>query len=89
MISERIGDDTSDEALSLLEDITDTLTDFETKTQDSTNWKERYEQNDNEWRNKYKERFMSGVTPDADEEDDTAEDEAPKRYTFESLFKEG
>ena len=32
MISQRIGEDNSDEAITLLEDISDTLTDFESKT---------------------------------------------------------
>lgn len=87
MISARIGEDNSDEALSLLEDVTDTLTNYETKTADSTNWQQKYEENDKEWRNKYKERFMSGSDP-IDDEIIEPEPE-PKRYSFEDLFKEG
>lgn len=87
MISARIGEDNSDEALSLLEDVTDTLTDYETKTADSTNWQQKYEENDKEWRNKYKERFMSG-SDSVDDEIIEPEPE-PKRYSFEDLFKEG
>lgn len=86
MISARIGEDNSDEAIGLLEDITDTLNDYETRTADSTNWKERYETNDKEWRDKYKERFMSG---DSSKDDEIIEEEKPKRYSFEDLFKEG
>ena len=87
MISQRIGEDNSDEAITLLEDISDTLTDFESKTADSTNWKEKYEENDKEWRDRYKERFMNGDAPDDKPFDE--DDEAPKRYSFEDLFKEG
>lgn len=87
MISARIGEDNSDEALSLLEDVTDTLTDYETKTADSTNWQQKYEENDKEWRNKYKERFMSG-SETIDDEIIEPEPE-PRRYSFEDLFKEG
>lgn len=87
MISARIGEDNSDEAIGLLEDITDTLNDYETRTADSTNWKEKYETNDKEWRDKYKERFMSGDSSKDDEIID--EEEKPKRYSFEDLFKEG
>lgn len=87
MISARIGEDNSDEALSLLEDVTDTLTDYETKTADSTNWQQKYEENDKEWRNKYKERFMSGSETIDDEIIDPEPE--PRRYSFEDLFKEG
>ena len=87
MISARIGEDNSDEAIGLLEDVTDTLNDYETRTADSTNWKERYETNDKEWREKYKERFMSGDS--STDEVIVEEEEEPKRYTFEELFKEG
>lgn len=87
MISARIGEDNSDEAIGLLEDITDTLTDYETRTADSTNWKQKYEDNDKEWRDKYKERFMSGDS--SKDEQIIEEEEKPKRYTFEDLFKEG
>ena len=86
MISSRIGEDNSDEAIELLEDVTDTLNDYETRTADSTNWKEKYETNDKEWREKYKERFMSG---DSSTDEVITEEEEPKRYTFEELFKEG
>lgn len=88
MISARIGEDNSDEAIGLLEDITDTLTDYETRTADSTNWKERFEANDKEWRDRYKERFMSG-DPSKDETIIDEEEEPERKYTFEDLFKEG
>lgn len=84
MISARIGEDNSDEAIALLEDVTDTFNNYETLTKDNTDWKTKYEENDTEWRNKYKERFMSG-TPEDDEEvvPDVPEE---KKYTFDSLF---
>lgn len=63
-ISERIGDDNSDEALSLLEDVSDTITDFEER--DSEDWKTKYEENDAKWRKKYRERFENGE-PDIEE----------------------
>ena len=88
MISARIGEDNSDEAIGLLEDITDTLTDYETRTADSTNWKERYEANDKEWRDRYKERFMSG-DPSKDETIIEEEEEPERKYTFEELFTKG
>lgn len=80
-----IGDDASDEALALVEDLTDTITDFEKKANnDGQNWKQRYEENDAAWRKKYRDRFFSGGSDDDDEP------EPPKKnYSFENLFKEG
>ena len=81
-----IGESSNDEALALLDDITDTISDLETKaTPDGINWKQRYEENDASWRKKYRDRFFSA-------DDDGGEEPAPppsvKKHTFESLFKE-
>lgn len=62
-ISSIIGENTDDNSIELIEDITDTLTDFENKTKDNTNWKEKYENNDKEWRERYKQRFYSNDEP--------------------------
>ena len=85
-IKARLGDDTSDEALALVEDVTDTLDDFESKTSDSTNWKEKYEENDAQWRQKYKDRFFSGGSSDDGTDDDSIEEPAKKPLSFEDLF---
>lgn len=93
VIKARLGDDTSDEALAIIEDITDTLTDYETKVAgDGTDWKAKFEENDTEWRNKYKERFFSGDVkvvgkPPAGEPEEPEEPEEVR--TFDDLFKEG
>lgn len=89
IVKTRIGEDNSDEALAFIEDITDTLADFEAKA--STDWEEKYNSLDNEWRERYKARFFS--PPVDDKEDDfvddvnDVEDEA-KDLTFEALFEE-
>lgn len=82
-VSKVIGDNTSDEALTLLEDIQDTFND-----RDNTDWKKKYEDNDAEWRNRYKERFLTG-DKNLDPPDDDTEEEPEKPLTFENLFKEG
>lgn len=86
-VRERLGDDTSDATLALVEDITDTITDYENKANNGgTNWKQKYEENDEAWRKKYRDRFYSGGSG----EDDNEPDPPPKKnYTFENLFKEG
>ena len=86
-IKERFGEDTSDETLSLIEDVSDTLDDYETRTNDSTDWKTKYEENDKTWRERYRDRFFSGETDDNDiEEPDDIDDDTPDKRTFEDLF---
>lgn len=81
-----IGDNSTDENLAILEDVTDTLKDYESKTADQTDWKTKYEQNDAEWRKKYRERFTSGEEIKEEQEEDVEKDSKP--LTFDSLFKE-
>ena len=82
-ISECIGDDNSDEALSLLEDVSDTITDFEER--DSEDWKTKYEENDAKWRKKYRERFENGE-PDIEEKEERENTIEVKSY--DELFSE-
>lgn len=86
-ISARIGDDTSDDAIALIEDVTDTLTDLETKAKgDGKDWKAEAEKIDKEWREKYIARF-NGKADDNEEINEPPVDEN-KRLTFEALFEE-
>ena len=78
----RFGESTDDDSIAFIEDITDTLTDLETRANgDGTDWKEKYETNDAEWRKKYTERFFNGEPLPKEEPK-----EEPK--TFSDLFKE-
>jgi hypothetical protein len=95
-IKTMIGDDTSDDALSLLEDASDTLSDLEGKTVTTDDWRKKYEENDKAWRQKYKERFSQPVKQQGSEDDGTGTDDnddvsetEEKPLTFENLFKEG
>ena len=95
-IKDRIGEDTSDEAIAFLEDITDTLNDYENKTKDNTDWKAKYEENDKTWRNKYRDRFFNGDVKDEiekeskkQETEQNTEDEnedTPELTSFDELF---
>lgn len=87
-IRKRIGEDTSDEAISLLEDVTDTFTDYETRVADKTDWKAKYDEMDAIWRKKYMDRF-SGKTGEEikdEQEEQIKDDSEPK--TFDELFTE-
>ena len=92
-IKEKIGEDTSDEAIQLIEDITDTINDYETKTKDTINWEEKYKENDAAWRKKYRDRFFSGTDkPDEPEKPDDIDDidvDPNSKLTYDKLFKEG
>lgn len=46
---------TSDDDLTILENITDTINSYEEK--DSEDWKKKFEENDKAWRERYKARF--------------------------------
>lgn len=84
-LNAKFGDDNSDEVLGIIEDVTDTMSDLETRARgDGTDWKKKYEDNDKEWRTKYRERFMSGTDDIPD--DEPPEPDKPKVKTFEELF---
>lgn len=88
-IRARVGEQTDDETISFLEDVTDTLADFETRANgDGENWEQRYKDNDAEWRKKYTERFFSSEPTELTEPTDpNPKDEEMKPKTFEDLFK--
>lgn len=96
-ITARLGEDTSDEALAFLEDMTDTLSDYEARTADTTDWKSKYEENDASWRKRYAERFSGNPTPNGGSGVDTiqvtteeviADPEPDEPKTYEQLYPE-
>lgn len=86
------GDNADDNTLTMIENFTDTFNDLETRASDTTDWKAKYEQNDNEWREKYKARFFEGDTGTTpvnvmrDQKEDITDD--GKDISFDDLFKE-
>lgn len=85
-IKTRVGEQTDDETISFLEDVSDTLTDLETKANgDGEAWKTKYEENDKSWRERYTNRFFS-KEPEPDPDPDP---EPEVKKTFSDLFKEG
>ena len=81
-VKTRIGDNPDDDSVAFLEDITDTLTEYDNKTKDNTNWKEKYNELDKSWKQKYIERFSADIE-DPDEEIEV-EVEVPEK--FDDLF---
>lgn len=86
------GDRADDNTLAMIENFTDTFNDLEARASDTTDWKTKYEQNDNDWREKYKARFFEGkeetdpTTPMHQQKEDITDD--GKDISFDDLFKE-
>lgn len=82
-IKSRVGDSTEDADLEFLEDVTDTLSDLKEKSSGQEDWKAKFEENDKQWREKYRDRFFEKKDEEIEEAEER--DETPK--TFEDLFK--
>ena len=95
-INEIAGDNTSDAVLGLLDDVSDTLDDAEKRAKgEGEKWKEKYEQNDAEWRKKYRDRFMQGgdepdeQLPNGSKQSADGGDEKPElKSSYDQLFSE-
>lgn len=73
-----LGDNSSDEALAFIEDITDSY------SKPDVDWEAKYKENDAQWRQKYRDRFYSDVPQ---EKEEYPEDDKPVMKTkFEELF---
>ena len=80
----RVGEDTSDDVLSFIEDVQDTLNSL--SNNDNENWKQKYEENDAQWRQKYRDRFFS--KGDNEEDTITEEESNSENLSYDNLFKE-
>ena len=81
-LTSTIGDNTSDEAIALIEDVNDTLGSI---NGDGTDWKAEAERIDREWREKYVARFNG---KGSEEDDNISSQSVPKKeYTYDNLFK--
>lgn len=86
-IRERIGEDSGDSALELIENISDTIDDYETRIKgDGKDWKAEAEKIDKEWREKYKSRFFGKIDEGREESVDVETEK--KTLKYEDLFKE-
>lgn len=91
-LKELVGDDTSDEAMTFIEDMTDTFNDMETRSSGNSEeqWKQKYDELDKSWRKKYKDRFFNPeTTPEQtkDEHEKDVKDDGEEK-TFADLFEE-
>lgn len=88
-IRERLGEDDSEEALSYLEDMTDTWEDLERRAsrEGEENWEEKYHNLDAEWRKRYRDRFFNTPEGVKDDQEEDIKDDGKVR-SFETLFEE-
>lgn len=88
-VRERVGEDTSDETLAFISDISDTLAHLTGKNNEQTDWERKYRENDEAWRKKYRDRFFGNGDNDNDEDEPPrSPNRNTKKLTFEDLFKE-
>lgn len=84
----KMGDEPDDESISFLEDVTDTIDDYNSKLADKEDWKSKYEANDKEWRKKYTDRFFSNEPDNVPDADPSDPPEEHKPMSYEDLFTE-
>lgn len=93
-IQNRVGADTSDDAITFIENLTDTYNSLEKQARgDGVNWEQKYHELDESWKKKYSHRFFSGgcadYVPDNNTRDDDGEDDYnPESINFNNLFEE-
>lgn len=77
-----VGDRTDDETIEIIEDISDSI-----DSSDADEWKQKFEENDKMWRDKYISRFLEKKE---DELDTPTEHEGEEKVysSFEDLFEE-
>lgn len=91
-LESRLSDDKSDDAISFLEDMTDTYNDLENKANSSSNeeWEKKYNELDEMWKTRYRHRFFSGDNrkiPTSSDDEFEEDDYKPSNMTIDKLFK--
>lgn len=77
-----VGDRTDDETIEIIEDISDSI-----DSSDADEWKQKFEENDKMWRDKYISRFLEKKEDELDTP--TEHEEEEKEYnSFKDLFEE-
>lgn len=77
-----VGDRTDDETIEIIEDISDSI-----ESSDADEWKQKFEENDKMWRDKYISRFLEKKEDELDTP--TEHEEEEKEYlSFGDLFEE-
>lgn len=81
-VKKYIGDKNDDETIEIIEDISDSI-----DSSDADQWKQKYEENDKMWRDKYISRFVEKKEDELDPQSEH-EQEEKECSSFEDLFEE-
>lgn len=81
-VKKYVGDRTDDETIEIIEDISDSI-----DSSDADEWKQKFEENDKMWRDKYISRFLEKKEDEPDTPTEH-EDEEKEYNSFEDLFEE-
>lgn len=81
-VKKYVGDRKDDETIEIIEDISDSI-----DSSDADDWKQKYEENDKMWRDKYISRFVE-KKEDALDAPTEHEEEEKEYISFEDLFEE-
>lgn len=81
-VKKYVGDRTDDETIEIIEDISDSI-----DSSDADEWRQKFEENDKMWRDKYISRFLEKKEDELDTP--TEHEEEEKEYnSFDDLFEE-
>ena len=85
-----LGSRSDEEAINFLEDMADTYNELEAKAKGTgEDWKQKFEENDKAWQEKYRRRFMSGGGSTVIEEKEESEPEVTaETITIEDIFQD-
>lgn len=85
----RLANDTSDDGIAFLEDMTDTYNDLERKASgDGVDWESKYKELDESWKKRYRHRFFSGGGNEmfVEGEKEAVDDYSPEDIKVDDLF---
>lgn len=93
-IQSRVKDDTSEESITFVENMTDTYNSLVNAANgDGENWKKKYEENDKMWKERYKHRFFTGKpdyvpenSSDSDADKEAQQLERAENISIDNLF---
>lgn len=80
-VKKYVGDRMDDETIEIVEDITDSI-----DTSDADAWRQKYEENDKMWRDKYISRFFDKKEEDPETPAGPEEEEEKEYNSYDELF---
>lgn len=87
-INSRVADDSSDEAIKFVEDMSDTYNSLADRAEEDSEWERRYRENDEAWRRRYQNRFFRGDSNIVIENSEEIEEEVkPEDIEIDDLFE--